>query len=35
MFARHPLPLMLTFAVLIFPAGLWAQSDGKDQRRRP
>ena len=29
MFARHPLPLMLTFAVLIFPAGLWAQSDGK------
>ena len=29
MFARHPLPLMLTFAVLIFSAGLWAQTDGQ------
>ena len=29
MFARHPLPLMLMFAVLIFSAGLRAQSDGQ------
>ena len=29
MFARHPLPLMVTFVVLISSATLWAQADGQ------